>query len=210
MPRVYHSFLQLEQLFLLPLYSDNGTTPLHIAVSNNQLGIVNILLRRGADLHIQDLESGWTPLHYAMYYGFVTIALQLVKSGGILDITEKDPSEMPKKRMNQYVDYDGNSPLDLLSLNLKEELLHNPHVKAEMNTCGDIYTFGKCDYQLGYANGNKGKDPYSHHDNLLLRLSYVSHVSPRRSADETEAGGSPRGTTSLRYKCKQVPLCLCY
>jgi ankyrin repeat protein len=140
------------------LFSDMGTTPLHIAVARNHINVVHLLLRRGADMHAQDLESGWSPLHIALYHGFVSVASLLLKHGAKLDPSEienQDAFTMTKKKKNSLgIDKDGNSPLDLLSLNLKEDI---PKAAVKESKGGELYTFGKSDYQLGYVSGLKGE-----------------------------------------------------
>ena len=91
----------------------------------------------------------------ALYYGFLHIAVLLIKHGAILDPNEMYNSESlrnRKKKNMPAIDHDGNSPLDLLSLNLKEDIIYNPTCGAKKSFGGDLYTFGKSDYQLGVNN----------------------------------------------------------
>jgi len=62
-------------------------TPLHLAVKNNHLDTVKVLIRRGAD---QSNLSGFldkTPLHLASELGFTEVAAALVDGGSDLAIT---------------------------------------------------------------------------------------------------------------------------
>ena len=43
-------------------------TPLHYAVQECHLPIVEYLISKGANIEAKD-EGGWSPLHYASYWG---------------------------------------------------------------------------------------------------------------------------------------------
>ena len=55
---------------------EEGLTPLHLAVGNDERGVISHLLARGADPNRSD-EKGWTPLHFAAYCD-LKIAVQLL------------------------------------------------------------------------------------------------------------------------------------
>ena len=61
--------------------SQDGSTPLHLAVSLGNLKISSLLFLRGADVNAKD-NSGETPLHVASYLGKQKIASYLVKWEG--------------------------------------------------------------------------------------------------------------------------------
>lgn len=143
------------------------------------------LLDAGADVHIADWESGWTPLHRSLYFGHVRLSLLLLQAGAVLDGSQdhsaykyrpgssKDQrlrshseslargafcpnpgsarSTTTPQRNNSLGDDDGNSPLDLLSLGLR------PQLKAACDRAlgGDVYSFGKADFFLGYDTFGK-------------------------------------------------------
>jgi ankyrin repeat protein len=55
-----------------------GRTVLHVAVSCGCATSVVSMLASHSDLNIQDLESGWTSLHRALFYGQLTPARLLI------------------------------------------------------------------------------------------------------------------------------------
>lgn len=63
----------------------NGATALHKAAWAGAQAAADILITRGADLHIQD-EKGDTPLHKAMITGRETITYHLARAGARPDI----------------------------------------------------------------------------------------------------------------------------
>lgn len=83
-----------------------GVTPLHIAASTGSCRCAEYLLRKKADVSLQDKESKWTPLHRAVF--FLTqqscrLPLLLLKY---------------KANLHAPCDKDGLTPLQLLSQKL--------------------------------------------------------------------------------------------
>lgn len=78
-----------------PVYADNGNTPLHFAITNNNIEMVKELLTQNINYNAKD-ENGRTPLHIAILLGLNDIANILIDSG--------------KADMNA-VDYYGGTPL---------------------------------------------------------------------------------------------------
>lgn len=67
--------------------TNDGVTPLHIAVINNEENIVALLLQAGAKVNAPDATTLATPLHLAALYGREKIAVQLLQKGA--DVTAK-------------------------------------------------------------------------------------------------------------------------
>lgn len=55
-----------------------GMSPLHIAVINGHLRIVNVLINAGAEVNASDRLKQMTPLHYAAFYNYPRIMLFLL------------------------------------------------------------------------------------------------------------------------------------
>jgi len=133
------------------------------------------LLDAGASVHVKDWESGWTPLHRSLYFGHVRLSLLLLQAGALMDggrsldptgrgerqkhrarsrsrseslatPTEGKNRSAARQRNDGLGDGEGNSPLDVLSLELR------PQLKAarESGLGGDVFSFGKADFTLGY------------------------------------------------------------
>ena len=125
-----------------------GVTPLHICASMGHARIAKYLIRKGADVHKCDDESGWTPLHRALYNGRIGVALMLIESGAKLDARahpKQSGQLMPGK-----ADRDGNTPLDLVSLPLRKNL-HATDENSRAGSIGNVFTFGQFQQQLGYG-----------------------------------------------------------
>ena len=56
------------------------STPLHLAAGYNRVGVVEVLIKHGADVHAKD-KGGLVPLHNACSYGHYDVAELLVKVG---------------------------------------------------------------------------------------------------------------------------------
>ncbi|WIA38637.1 hypothetical protein OEZ86_001947 [Tetradesmus obliquus] len=81
--------------------------PLHLAVWRNSVAAVHQLLDAGADANLQDGESGWSAVHKALHQGSLGVAALLLAHGGSMDVTDSK----------------GRLPLDLVSRELKQQLL---------------------------------------------------------------------------------------
>ncbi|XP_050001460.1 ankyrin repeat domain-containing protein 6 [Alexandromys fortis] len=67
----------------------HGRTPLHLAANKGHLSVVQILLKAGCDLDLQD-DGDQTALHRAAVVGNVEIITTLIREGCALDRQDKD------------------------------------------------------------------------------------------------------------------------
>lgn len=59
-----------------------GRTALHSSASYGNLQVVKWLLKnKNGNINARDNESGYTPLHRALYFGRINIAIELLKAG---------------------------------------------------------------------------------------------------------------------------------
>ena len=115
------------------LTSNDGATPLHIAVSGGQIELALNILSHGADVNAKN-NNGDTPLHLAMAFPGDLLARALLSYGADLAIKNnagKKPSQVAHDRGNQplsdlMVEYENNldslpDPKDIQKeLSLKE------------------------------------------------------------------------------------------
>ena len=64
-----------------PNHSVEDAPPLHTACGNGNIEIVRALVTRGADVDKCD-QQGWTPLHFACWWGHKTVVVYLIKEAG--------------------------------------------------------------------------------------------------------------------------------
>ena len=81
--------------------NDSGQTALHIAASCGSYRCASFLLSKGADPMQRDLESGYTPLHIALYKGNIFVRVLFTKyhlnfKAGEFGVTRK-PFNFPLK-----------------------------------------------------------------------------------------------------------------
>ena len=69
-----------DDIFAVNGQNHFGLTPLHIAVKNNNLSFVELLLKSGADIDSED-NKGRTPLFYAIAEKNLTITKYLILNG---------------------------------------------------------------------------------------------------------------------------------
>lgn len=116
-----------------------GRTLLHHAASSssaNALGFVEALLQVPfVDCYIQDLESGWTPLHRALYTGNIRIAQALVLRD-VADLTDytANVTHHFAGGLIKIKDYEGNSPFDVFTLTIASRDLQ--HASSALPTLG--------------------------------------------------------------------------
>jgi ankyrin repeat protein len=56
-------------------------TPLHYSMTNTRWGVMETLVKAGADLNTRRMKDGWTPLFLACIFGYTYKAKYLVDSG---------------------------------------------------------------------------------------------------------------------------------
>ena len=138
------SLLEGEQGNSVDEVNGAGVTPLHLCASLGHTKMAQYLISKGADIHARDFESGWTPLHFALYNKRVGLALVLMEHGADLDVPAKG------MRRGGGTDRDGNTPLDLVSLPLTG-MLQDGEGGGCADQIGNVFTFGQCQSQLGYG-----------------------------------------------------------
>ncbi|KIW29899.1 uncharacterized protein PV07_05685 [Cladophialophora immunda] len=100
-----------------------GRTILHHAASSQSddaLAFVKALLEIPfLDLYVQDLESGWTPLHRALYFGNISVAHALM-ARDIQDATDYTTSAQHSHAggLVKIKDHEGNSPFEVFGLTI--------------------------------------------------------------------------------------------
>ncbi|KAJ3151079.1 hypothetical protein HDU89_002291 [Geranomyces variabilis] len=95
------SVKQLKAAHDLNRADSEGNTALHIAVALGNRELIRTLLQCSKiAVNVADAESGYTPLHKALYAGELSLALMMLRMRPDSDLTAKDR--------------EGNTPLDLL------------------------------------------------------------------------------------------------
>ena len=138
---------------------DMGRTALHICATHGCEETTQKLINMKAQMNILEYESGWSPLHTAVYHGHLKVSLILIRAG--CDIGDDWKSSdwktnvFPKKEFNRSIrnasswrspiDHDGHSPLDLLSFRLAPYLAQSKILLEATH----VQVFGKSDFQLG-------------------------------------------------------------
>ncbi|KIW62974.1 hypothetical protein PV04_09858 [Phialophora macrospora] len=107
-----------------------GRTILHHAASSRSedaLQFVKVLLEMPfLDLSIQDLESGWTPLHRALYFGNISAAHALM-ARDIQDATDYTTTAQRSHAggLVKIKDHEGNSPFEVFGLTIAPRSLQH-------------------------------------------------------------------------------------
>ncbi|XP_061171196.1 inhibitor of Bruton tyrosine kinase-like isoform X2 [Saccostrea echinata] len=116
-----------------------GRSALHMAASCGKVEIVEWLLEeKGGDLTLKDVESGWTALHRAMFYGQLAVARLLIQYNS--DLYTRD--------------HLGLSPLDIA---MKDR---PPHISYDKGDLSDVYTWGdNTNLTLGHGKEQRRGHP---------------------------------------------------
>ncbi|XP_068231446.1 inhibitor of Bruton tyrosine kinase [Palaemon carinicauda] len=109
----------------------SGKSALHTASSCGKRKVVRWLLAQGVPLNQKDTESGYTPLHRALFYGHVQVAVALIKAGANIS----------------SLDYDALTPLDHINFD-------RPNlVSFTFSLPKHVYVWGSnSSYNLGQAH----------------------------------------------------------
>ncbi|KAK4310898.1 hypothetical protein Pmani_017578 [Petrolisthes manimaculis] len=107
---------------------ETGKTALHTAASCGKKKIVKWLISKGVPLNQRDLESGYTPLHRALFYGHLHVACILIQAGCSVST----------------LDYDALTPLDHVNFD------RHPVVSFTGSLPTHVYVWGSnTNYNLG-------------------------------------------------------------
>lgn len=112
-----------------------GRTILHHAASSTRHNaidyVVALLGVTFLDIYAQDLESGWTALHRAFYFGNVAIAHSLMERD-IRDATDYTTTAAHAQAggLVKIKDHEGNSPFEVFSLTIKSRDIQHSNLLA--------------------------------------------------------------------------------
>lgn len=116
----------------------SGRSALHTASSCGKRKVVRWLLAQGVPLNQKDIESGYTPLHRALFYGHVHVAIALIKAGANISA----------------LDYDALTPLDHINFD-RPQL-----VSFTFSLPKHVYVWGSnSNYNLGQAHQGTRTSP---------------------------------------------------
>eukprot|EP01038_Epipyxis_sp_PR26KG_P012214 gene12214-16363_t len=124
----------------------DGYSLLHMCCSMGSIKCAKVLIEYGCDLNTPDEESGWTPLHKALYFRHFRIALMLIRAGSYLDRLPNETEKLHIADLCIRKDKDGFRPMELLSHILSKFLFKSP-LNVSMAT--PVLAFGKADFTLG-------------------------------------------------------------
>lgn len=166
---------------------DFGRTCLHICATFGCIESVVVILRKSiGSIMLPDYESGWTPLHRALYFSHFKIALLLIKAGAKLgdelsgdwrtDVSSRRDSVRSLRNWFKWtsgIDHEGNTPLDLLSSSLSRGL----GASKITPQCTSVMSFGKSDFPLGIQLPNTGVDVLRPRRIDALQKQSIIHVA---------------------------------
>lgn len=116
----------------------SGKSALHTASSCGKKKLVKWLLAHGVNVNQKDLESGYTPLHRALFYGFIHIACTLIDAGGNLTT----------------LDHDALTPLDHVIKDRPGIVEFSPRLPTQVYLWGD-----NANYNLGQSSQQARSTP---------------------------------------------------
>lgn len=148
-----------------------GRTILHHAASSRSedgLAFVKALLEMPfLDLYAQDLESGWTPLHRALYFGNISIAHALM-ARDIQDATDYTTNVQHTHAggLVKIKDHEGNSPFEVFGLTIAPRSLQHDSITLPSGLADDESIIGMDDH-----DGNHGHDRPKRHVKPMVDLA---------------------------------------
>ena len=97
---IYHGHEQIIEALIskganINVRDSNGFFPIHKAVMNDQIAIVEILLRNGANIEAECENFSETPICYAIQYGFTEMVKVLLRYGARIDQPNRRTSIYP-------------------------------------------------------------------------------------------------------------------
>lgn len=119
--------------------TSNGTTPLHVAISEGNIEIVKFLIDQGSDIDKPDIH-GWTPRALADHQGQedIQILLQMKpepKKAPVLTVPKKQQAPNPRKHLVKYSSEPSKPPYTPEVVSAVPEInLLNRHSRRRPNT----------------------------------------------------------------------------
>ena len=133
-----------------------GRTLLHIAASTGKKAVIEWLIKyKGAHLNTKDLESGYTSLHRALYYGHINAARYLIESGSNINVQDNEgltPIDHINKDRASFCPF-------LLEGEVTSES-NQPSLSAVAGGLGEVYVWGTNEnFNLGLGHHNQRNQP---------------------------------------------------
>ena len=101
-----------------------GFTPLHVAVENKELAVVQVLVEYGASIDAQESQGGNSPLMLACSEGYTKIAEFLLNNGAKVNIKEKaEPTATYIALQLDHTDSSALTPLCVASAANKKKII---------------------------------------------------------------------------------------
>ena len=133
-----------------------GRTLLHIAASTGKKAILEWLIKyKGAHLNTKDLESGYTALHRALFYGHINAARFLIESGSNINVQDNEgltPIDHINKDRASFCPF-------LLEGEVTSES-NQPSMSTLAGGLGEVYVWGTNEnFNLGLGHHDQRNQP---------------------------------------------------
>lgn len=144
-----------------------GETALHIAVRDNRVSLVSLLLQNNADTEIREATFGWTPLFLSAVDGLIGIADELLSHGALANIADHSgwsPREHAALRGHlklakklPALDFTVTLKDESSGENTRHECVHarKTHETAQLKTFGHRYLKTENEYLVLVTLGSK-------------------------------------------------------